>query len=184
MPAYINKMMGNFWANKSLFFLIFFAGNVQNLQAQQQPDAVNYYIVRHAEKDTGSNPPLSILGQKRAGDLYRKLKSKKIDLILVSQYLRTGQTADSLRIYQHIDTVHYKADVSGTDLFNTLKKRAGNAKNILIVGHSNTLPGIIRRAGVTSFALKDIPDKDYHHLYLVKKKAGKIKFYSKSYGNH
>lgn len=141
-----------------------------------------YYIVRHAEKDTGSNPPLSKIGKERAGDLYRKLKNKKIDLIFVSQYPRTGMTADSLRIYQNIDSVHYKADLTGTDLAKKIKERSGQAKNILIVGHSNTLPAIIRRCGVTDFTLKDIPDEDYQHLYIVKIKKGKIKFYEKVYG--
>ncbi len=141
-----------------------------------------YYIVRHAEKDTGSNPPLSKIGQERAGDLYRKLKNKKIDLIFVSQFPRTGMTADSLRIYQKIDTVHYAADITGADLFKKIKERSGNAKHILIVGHSNTLPGIIRRSGATNFTLKDIPDEDYQRLYVIKIKKGKVKFSETVYG--
>ena len=155
-----------------------------NVFAQETRSAKNvtYYIVRHAEKAPGNNPPLSKIGQERAGDLYRKLKNKKIDLIFVSEYPRTGMTADSLRIYQHIDSVHYKADVTGTDLFEKIKERRGKAKNILIVGHSNTLPGIIRKAGASSFILKDIPDEEYNNLYIIKSKKGKIKLIRKVYG--
>ncbi len=157
-------------------------GNLSFSQEAKTFKDGTYYIIRHAEKDTGSNPPLSKIGQERAGDLYRKLKNKKIDLIFVSQYPRTGMTADSLRIYQNIDSVHYAADITGADLFKKIKERSGDAKHILIVGHSNTLPGIIRRSGVTDFTLKDIPDEDYQHLYIVKIKKGKIKFYQKVYG--
>src|SRR5687768_14516556 len=76
-----------------------------------------FYIVRHAEKDTGSNPAISAIGKQRAGDLYQALKNKKIGLIFVSQYRRTGMTADSLRIYDKTDTVHYAADMTGDKLF-------------------------------------------------------------------
>lgn len=144
----------------------------------------NLYIVRHAEKDTagGNNPAISAIGKERAGDLYRALKKKKIDLIFVSQYKRTGMTADSIRIYQNIDTVYYAADVTGDKLFEQIKLRAGKAKNILIVGHSNTLPGIIRKAGVLSYTVKEIPDNEYDNLFIVEQKKGKVIMIQKKYG--
>lgn len=172
------KLLSVLFISVSLFLI----GQKSFAQDAASSKEVTYYIVRHAEKDTGSNPPLSKIGQERAGDLYRKLKNKKIDLIFVSQYPRTGMTADSLRIYQNIDSVHYLADITGVNLFKKIDEHSGKAKNILIVGHSNTLPGIIRRAGVKSFTLKDIPDEDYQHLYIVKIRKGKIKFYQKVYG--
>ena len=68
------------------FLLTFcFCLPLANLVAAQDTFKGTLYIVRHAEKDTGNNPALSVAGQKRAGDLYRALKDKKIDLILVSQ---------------------------------------------------------------------------------------------------
>jgi phosphohistidine phosphatase SixA len=130
------------------------------------------YIVRHAEKDTGNNPGLTAKGRKRAGDLYRLLKDKKIDLIFTSHYKRTATTADSLRIYNKLDTVFYAADLTGDKLFEKIEERAGNATNILIVGHSNTLPAIIRRAGVHSYSLNELPETEYDNLFIVKQKAG------------
>ena len=141
-----------------------------------------FYIVRHAEKDTGNNPAISAAGKKRAGDLYRELKNKKIDLIFVSQFRRTGMTADSLRMYKKIDTVHYIADASGELLFKKINERAQSAKNILIVGHSNTLPAIIRRAGVALFANKEIADHEYDNLFIVKQNKGKAVLQAKKYG--
>ena len=167
-----------------LFFCaaLFSFGNKVIAQESKSSKNVTYYIVRHGEKAPGNNPPLSKIGQERAGDLYRKLKNKKIDLIFVSEYPRTGMTADSLRIYQQIDSVHYKADLTGKDLFEKIEERRGKAKNILIVGHSNTLPGIIRRAGISSFTLKDIPDAQYNNLFIIKVKKGKTKMKQKVYG--
>lgn len=132
-----------------------------------------FYIVRHAEKDTGSNPAISTIGKERAGDLYRTLKNKKIGLIMATQYRRTGMTADSLRIYKKIDSIQYAADATGDKLLEALEKRAGNVKNILIVGHSNTLPAIIRKLGVDSYTEKDIPDNEYDNLFIIRYKKGK-----------
>jgi phosphohistidine phosphatase SixA len=141
-----------------------------------------FYIVRHAEKDTGTNPALSDAGKKRAGDLYRQLKNKKIDLVFVSQYRRTAMTADSLRLYQKIKTVEYTADLTAASLFDKMESNAGKAKNILIVGHSNTLPVIIRKAGVGSYTAKEIPDNEYDKLFIVKRKKGKSSLKIKKYG--
>ncbi|MEO6683185.1 MAG: phosphoglycerate mutase family protein, partial [Ginsengibacter sp.] len=53
-----------------------------------------YYVVRHAERiDNSSNSALSSDGLKRAQDLKDTLTSRKIDLIYVSTFLRTQQTA-------------------------------------------------------------------------------------------
>jgi phosphohistidine phosphatase SixA len=143
-----------------------------------------FYIVRHAEKDTGSNPAISLIGRKRAGDLYRKLRHKKIDLIFVSQFRRTGMTADSLRLYKNIDTLHYLADTSADLLFQKINSLTTKPKNILIIGHSNTLPAIIRKAGIQGFMLKEIPDDEYDHLFVVKKRKNRAVLKSKKYGEY
>lgn len=142
----------------------------------------SFYIVRHAEKDTGNNPAISAAGKKRAGDLYRELKNKKIDLIFVSQFRRTAMTADSLRIYKNIDSVHYTADAASDLLFKQINASAAKAKNILIIGHSNTLPSIIRKAGVENYIQKEIPDHEYDNLFIVKQKKGKAVLHAKKYG--
>ncbi len=150
--------------------------------AQETAFKGRLFIVRHAEKDTGANPVLSLAGQKRAGDLYRELKNKKIDLILVSQYRRTGMTADSLRLYNRIETLQYKADATGESLFQVIAANGAEAKNILIVGHSNTLPVIIKKAGVKDYPQTDIPDHEYDNLFIVEQgKEGPV-VVAKKYG--
>ena len=172
--------------NLLLLFYLVFMSSVYNAAVAQNAftGKRTLYIVRHAEKDTagGNNPAISTPGKERAGDLYRALKKKKIDLIFVSQYKRTGMTADSLRIYQNIDTIHYTADATADKLFDQIKLRAGKAKNILIVGHSNTLPSIIRKAGITGFTLKDIPDNEYNNLFIIKQTKEKATMKQEKFG--
>lgn len=150
--------------------------------AQQTGFTGKLYIVRHAEKDTGSNPALSPAGHKRAGDLFRELNNKKIDLILVSQYRRTAITADSLRLYNQIETLQYKADATGESLFQVIGANGANKKNILVVGHSNTLPVIIKRAGVKDFLQTDIPDHEYDNLFIVEQRKEGAIVVAKKYG--
>ena len=141
-----------------------------------------FYIVRHGEKDTGSNPILSAAGRKRAGDLYRVLKDKKIDLIFVSQYQRTAMTSDSLRLYKNIDTIHYTADATAEALFKKINSLSCKQKNILIIGHSNTMPSIIRRAGVNNYTPKEIPDYEYDNLFVVRQTRKKAILTNKKFG--
>jgi phosphohistidine phosphatase SixA len=140
-----------------------------------------YYLVRHAEKDTGADPALTKAGYLRSGDLYRFLKNKKIGKIYTNQYRRIQLTADSLRIYQKIDTVHYLADLTGDDLFQKLTGLK-KAVSILIIGHSNTIPVIIKRLGVTGFDLKEIPENEFDNLYFVKIKNRKASLKRLKYG--
>lgn len=125
------------------------------------------YLVRHAEKDTGNDPALSKAGNERAGDLYRQLEHKNIKKIYFTQYRRTRLTADSLQQYQRIDTGSYKADATGDDLLLRLIADSTKPNNILVVGHSNTIPAIIKKLGVKDFDAKDIPDNEYDNLFIV-----------------
>src|SRR3954454_24752637 len=55
------------------------------------------YIVRHAEKETtGTDPPLSLTGKKRADALAELLKNANIKAIYTCDALRTQQTAKPL----------------------------------------------------------------------------------------
>ncbi len=156
------------------------AVNAQSLNGQL-PEG-NYYLVRHAEKDTGKNPVLTIAGYLRAGNLYRELKNKKIGKIYVSQYRRSQLTADSLKIYKKTDTVHYKADDKGDDLLNKLLIQKGKQKNVLIIGHSNTIPVILKRLGVTGLDISEIPDDEYDNLFVVTVKNKKVSLKWLKYG--
>ena len=101
---------------------------------------------------------------------------------MVTNYRRTGMTGDSLRIYQNVDTLRYGADVSGEMFLRAITNLPARHKNILVIGHSNTLPGIIRQAGAKEYTAKEIPDNEYDNLFIVKRNKGKAALQSKKYG--
>lgn len=140
------------------------------------------YIVRHAEKQSGTDPLLTDDGNKRAGDLMRTLKDKKISRIYVSEYRRTQNTADSLRIQFGIDTVRALADTNCINLFNAITKNKDWTKSILIVSHSNIVPAIIYKLGITSFPQDNLPDEEFDNLYIVSFRKGKAVLKHIKYG--
>lgn len=150
--------------------------------AQQENAVTKVFIVRHAEKEPGKDPGLTPAGMVRAGDLVRALKEEGVQKIYVSQYRRTQLTADSMRIQLGIDTVHYAADTICDELVNTIMQHRDFGKTILIVAHSNTIPHIIRKLGVTDFPRGDIPDEEFDNLFLVTYKKEKAKLKQTKYG--
>lgn len=159
---------------------------MQQLVMAQLPEGISpqtkIYLVRHAEKDTGNNPQLTAAGRKRAGDLLHILQNKNVQRIYATQFRRTQQTGDSLRIQLHIDTLLYKADTTGETVYNKIIAAGDGGKTILIIGHSNTVPKIIRRLGAAGFPANDIPDNEFDNLYLLTYKNGKAVVQVMKYG--
>lgn len=164
---------------KAISFLVL---GVVALQVQAQRMPAYIYVVRHAEKAAGNNPPLSEAGHQRAGDLFRTLRGAGIQQIYVSQYLRSAQTADSLRIYLGIDTIQYIADDSGEGLMQAIQARGGKACTILVVGHSNTIPTIIKRLGKRNPLEASIPDEQYDQLYFLNRTRKTVIMQRRAFG--
>jgi len=144
---------------------------IHHMAVAQIPNGVsaktNLYFVRHAEKEAGNDPVLTENGRKRAGELMRTLKNKNVKRIYVTQFKRTQMTADSMRLQLGIDTVHYNADENGIDLFSKITAHGDFNKTILIVGHSNTVPDYIKKAGVINYPQANIADNEFDNLYKV-----------------
>jgi broad specificity phosphatase PhoE len=140
------------------------------------------YLVRHAEKDTGNNPPLTKAGFERAKDLLIQLQTKGVSKIYSTKYKRTNQTADSIKIASNLSTIIYEADTIGNDLVAKIISNNDNGKTILIVGHSNTIPKLIRRLGVTSYTVQNLGDNEFDNLFVLTYKKRKIKFKQIKYG--
>lgn len=160
------------------FYTAPFSVNAQSLRLTGK---TTIYLVRHAEKEKGNDPGLTTTGKQRAGDLMRLLKNSHLQRIYVTQFRRTQMTADSLRIQLGIDTVHYLADTTSNDLLEKIKEHHDFGKTILIIGHSNTVPVIIKRSGVLKRPA-DIPDNEFDNLFIVKKVNGKAMLTIKKYG--
>lgn len=128
--------------------------------AQEKPTTV--ILVRHAEKATGQGDvELSEAGVKRADCLANALADSKIDMVLTTEYKRTMNTgapvAKKLGVTASV-VPGAKMDV----LIDEIKKNAG--KTILVVGHSNTVPAIVKKLGGGDYT---ITDSEYDKLYIV-----------------
>jgi phosphohistidine phosphatase SixA len=167
---------------KYLFIFLALVALQNSANAQQEPGVTKIFIVRHAEKEAGKDPLLTAAGNARAGDLMRALQNEGIQKIYVSQYRRTQNTGDSLRLQLKIDTVHYTADTVCDNLINAIMEHGDFGKTILIVGHSNTLPQIIRKLGATDYPYGDLPDNAFDNLFMITYKKEKAKLKTMKYG--
>ena len=126
------------------------------------------YLVRHAEKLTGArygnNPPLTNSGQARAEDLADHLADAGIDIIIVTQYQRTQQTAQPLADALDIEPLVF--DAIDTEAIASYIEEEAIGKTVLVVGHSNTVPNIISDLGAEP-PLANIPEDDFDNLFVL-----------------
>jgi broad specificity phosphatase PhoE len=121
-------------------------------------------VVRHAERADGSNDsPLSPAGLRRAERLATVLKDTKLVGIFTSTLQRTIQTAKPTAAAQRVKPIALKTD----DLDGLVRAVASVDPNghVLIVGHSNTIPQILRRFGVAE--LVTVADDDFANIFVV-----------------
>ena len=170
---------------KSSFVVYIFLTSFSLILKAQKPlfeTNTTIYVVRHAEKDTGKNPTLTTAGFARAGDLMHKLNNKGIQTIFSTDTRRTLQTADSIKLLYNIPLIKYLGDTIGNDLVNKINQNHSNGKTILVVGHSNTVPKLIRRLGVKKYTIENLGDNEFDNLFVLTYKKRKIKFKKIKYG--
>ena len=122
-------------------------------------------LVRHAERagGMGADVGISEAGRCRAEALARVLADAHVKRIYVSEVARTGQTAEPLAAKLHIrpEVVPAK-DTPGL----VAKLREGAPEEvILVVGHSNTLPEIVKLLG--GGEVPPIGDSEYDRLFVA-----------------
>lgn len=135
-------------------------------------EKVTVFVVRHAEKQPVSDsapeaerkdPPLSVKGQLRALGLPDDLPVADLDAIYVSNFKRTQQTAAAVVAVTGLEPIVYPAkDAEG--LAKRLLARTG--EQVLVVGHSNTIPKLLTELGVTETI--EIPEEQYGDLFIVR----------------
>jgi broad specificity phosphatase PhoE len=132
------------------------------------------FVVRHAERaDAGgggmntpaNDPPLSAAGNERAARLAAMLRSADIRSIFTTEFVRTRQTAAPTAQALQLEAVAVPADDPAAV---TAKARAARG-NVLIVGHSNTVPDVLRRLGVRGEIT--IGDLEFDNLFVVVRPA-------------
>lgn len=100
-----------------------------------------FVLIRHAEKDTadkGPNPALSEAGLARSARLADIFRGFRLDGIYSTFFTRTLYTVDSLADIKGLPTYPY----DNKTLKETVTKirESLDQHNVLIVGHSNTMP--------------------------------------------
>ena len=156
--------------------------------------ATTVVLVRHAEKaaEPREDPPLLESGNTRAQELARILEPVGIKAIYTSQFLRTKQTAEPLAKHLGITPVTLPikmnpakpkeiSEQSYKDIVEKIFEHPGDAA--LVVGHSNTVPEVIKMLGGDVAPVID--EKNFDDLFVVTVYAkGKAKVAHLKYGNH
>lgn len=121
-------------------------------------------LVRHAEKaDTpANNPQLSPKGEMRATSLITALSRTPLSQLIATQYLRTQQTLAPIAEARHLPVTIVEAAKPIQHIVEQVHAVKGNT---LIVGHSNTVPLIIKALGGPE--IQAISEDDYSQLFLL-----------------
>jgi len=120
-------------------------------------------VVRHAEKvDESTDPLLSAEGKARAESLARALRSLDVKAVYVTQYQRTTLTAAPLMAATGLTPITVPA-AQGAEMVARMKQEHPNDV-VLAVGHSNTVPAILKLLGVKEPV--DIGE-EYDNLFIV-----------------
>ena len=159
-------------------------GAAATIQAQQAPMVV--VLVRHAEKAPApaDDPGLTDAGRTRAAALADALSDARVDAIITTAVERTRQTAAPLARKQHVTPIVVPAGADTPThvraVAAAVRRQAAGAL-VVVVGHSNTLPGIIAALGGP--ALPDLCDEEYSRLFtLVLSGEGPPRLIRSAYG--
>ena len=128
------------------------------------------FVVRHAERaDTAAgaaptmaaDPELSDAGRARAESLAAALEDAEVVAIFATEFKRTQATAAPLAkaLGLQVTTISSKEPAK---LIQAVKSAGGN---VLVVGHSNTVPAIVKDLGVA--APITVGDAEYDNLFVV-----------------
>jgi phosphohistidine phosphatase SixA len=127
------------------------------------PGMTTVFVVRHAEKILqGKDPLLTEVGRARAERLAKHLTPVKIGVCYTTQFKRTQKTVAPTCKSQGIGVtvLDAKVDVAAKVL------ASNRGQTVLIAGHSNTVPNILRRLGVRTRVR--MTESDYSDLFVVR----------------
>ena len=144
----------------ALLFLICFSSAAL---AQVQPKTI--FLVRHAEKanDGTSDPSLSEKGSLRAENLSRMLSTANIEFIYSTDYKRTKETGRPLATLLNKEISIY--DPRDELAIDGILDQSGDSR-ILIVGHSNTIPGLVNKL-IGKEEYSQLAESEYDKLFVL-----------------
>jgi phosphohistidine phosphatase SixA len=164
----------------------------QTVVAQEEFKPITVFLVRHAEREDEprQDPPLKKEGVARSQELARLLSAAGIKAIFTSQFVRTRQTADPLAAKLGLTITSFTiklnpsnprqiAEESTAEVVNKIFERSG--ESVLVVGHSNSIPDIIKMLGGDT--VPTIDERKFDDLFVVTVYAkGKARVVRLKYG--
>ena len=153
-----------------LFLLAFLVTIGTAAVARQAATSTTIILVRHAEKaaEPADDPPLTAAGEARAAALVDALGAAGVQAIYSTKWKRTQQTALPISQKLGVPVTTFDAtpgaqgygEIYAAEL---LAKHRG--KVVLVVGHSNTVPAILKGLRVANAPA--ITDPEYDNLFIV-----------------
>ena len=137
------------------------------LKAQESVEkTTTYFLIRHAEKvrenTADKNPDLNDRGFLRAENWKKVLQHISFDVIYSTNFNRTLKTAEPIAKKFNLEPIIYNASKVDFDLFQA----ENEGKNVLIVGHSNTVPQFVNGL-IKQQKYPEMDDAEFSHLYIV-----------------
>ena len=161
--------------------------------AQQNEVVTTVFLLRHAERadEPRQDPPLTEKGVARSQALARLLGNAGIKAIFTSQFTRTKMTAEPLAKQLGITATAISlktspsnpraiAEESTRETVDKIMSHAGGS--VLLVGHSNSIPDVIKMLG--GDVVPTIDEKKFDDLFVVTVySSGKAKVVQLKYGS-
>jgi broad specificity phosphatase PhoE len=127
---------------------------------------ITFIVLRHAEKEsTGTDPNLSSDGVLRAAELKRILANVPVKAIYSTPFNRTRQTVQPLAADKSITVEEYATTEPYAQLVSDITS-ANRGKVVVVVGHSNTVPDILKELSKNTFNVS-ISESQYDNLFVV-----------------
>jgi len=164
----------------------------QPVVAQDEFKPITVFLIRHAERadEPRQDPPLTDAGVSRSQALARLLSNAGVKAIFTSQFTRTKQTAEPLATKLGLTVTPFTlksnpsnprqiAEESTAEVTNKILERSG--QSVLVVGHSNSIPDVIKMLGGDT--VPTIDERKFDDLFIVTVYAkGKAKVVQLKYG--
>jgi len=127
-------------------------------------------VVRHAEKEEGEDPGLTVAGKMRAEELALIAQSLGVNVIFTSQYRRTVDTARPSSQKLDIPITQYEINRSNMNEYPSVLaemiRSDYEGKTSLIVTHSNLFMPIVEQF-VDDSGLKGIEETEYTKMAVI-----------------
>ncbi|HET6978579.1 MAG TPA: phosphoglycerate mutase family protein [Pyrinomonadaceae bacterium] len=172
--------------------MVLLLGVVSQATAQEEFKPITVFLIRHAEREDEprQDPPLKKEGVVRSQELARLLGGVGIKAIFTSQFARTKLTAEPLATRLGLTPTSFTlksnpsnprqiAAESTAEVTNKILERAG--ESVLVIGHSNSIPDVIKMLG--GDVVPTIDERKFDDLFIVTVYAkGKAKVVQMKYG--